>query len=70
MKRNTGSADRILRILVTAVVGYLYYTGVIEGTLAYVLLGMAAIFVLTSLINFCPANSLLEISIGGKKNKV
>lgn len=54
MKKNMGSADKIVRIILALIVVALYYFGVIEGTLAYVLLALAAIFVLTSLISFCP----------------
>ncbi len=54
MKKNMGSTDKIVRIILALIVVALYYFGVIEGTLAYVLLALAAIFVLTSLISFCP----------------
>lgn len=54
MKKNMGSMDKIVRIILALIVVALYYFGVIEGTLAYVLLALAAIFVLTSLISFCP----------------
>ena len=49
-----GSTDRIVRLLIAIVVGVLYYTGVLEGTLGLVLLILAAVFVLTSFISFCP----------------
>jgi hypothetical protein len=54
MKKNMGSTDRIVRLLIAIVVGVLYYTGVLEGTLGLVLLILAAVFVLTSFISFCP----------------
>lgn len=54
MKKNMGSADRIIRILIAAIVGVLYFTGTISGTLGIVLLVLAIIFVLTSLVSFCP----------------
>jgi len=54
MKKNMGSADKIIRILIALVVGVLYYTKVIEGTLALVLGVLAIIFLLTSFISFCP----------------
>jgi TM2 domain-containing membrane protein YozV len=68
MNKNMGAADRIVRILVAVLVGYLYYEGIVEGTLAYVLLALAGIFLLTSLINFCPLYTLFGISTSGKKN--
>jgi hypothetical protein len=54
MKKNMGTADRIIRIIVAAVIAILYFTGVIPGTLGIVLLVLAVVFVLTSLISFCP----------------
>ncbi|RDY62003.1 YgaP family membrane protein [Flagellimonas nanhaiensis] len=54
MKKNMGSADRIIRVLIAAVVAVLYFTNVITGTLGIVLLALAAVFLLTSLVSFCP----------------
>lgn len=54
MKKNMGSADKIIRVIVAAIIAILYFTGVIPGTLGIVLLILAGVFVLTSLISFCP----------------
>jgi hypothetical protein len=54
MTKNMGSADRIIRVIIAAIVGILYYTGTISGTVGIVLLVLAGIFVLTSIISFCP----------------
>lgn len=54
MKKNMGSTDRVLRILLALVVGVLYFTKIIDGTLALVLGGLAVIFLITSFISFCP----------------
>ncbi len=54
MKKNMGTADRIIRILAVIAIGVLYYTNLISGTLATVLLIIAVIFIATSLIGFCP----------------
>jgi len=54
MKKNMGSADRIIRFIVAAIVAVLYFTNVISGTLGIVLLVVAAIFLITSFISFCP----------------
>lgn len=54
MKKNMGIADRIIRVIIAAVVSVLYFTGTISGTLGIVLLVLAGVFVLTSLISFCP----------------
>jgi hypothetical protein len=54
MKKNMGSADRIIRIILAAVIAILYFTDVVTGTLGIVLLVLAVVFVLTSLVGFCP----------------
>ncbi len=62
MKVNMGAADRIIRILIAAVVAYLYFSGTVTGTLGIVLLVVGAIFLLTSLVSICPLYSLLGIN--------
>jgi hypothetical protein len=54
MKKNMGNADRMIRIIIAAIVAILFFTNVISGTLGIVLMALAGIFVLTSLISFCP----------------
>jgi hypothetical protein len=62
MKKNMGRADKTIRIFIAAVIALLYYTDVISGTLAIVLMVFAIIFVVTSLISFCPLYTLLGIN--------
>jgi hypothetical protein len=54
MKKNMGTIDKSVRIIIAAVVVLLFFTNVISGTLAYVLLALSAVFVLTSFLSFCP----------------
>jgi uncharacterized membrane protein len=54
MKKNMGTIDKAIRILVAVVVVVLYFTHVISGVLAIILLALSAIFVVTSLLSFCP----------------
>ncbi|TRX16686.1 DUF2892 domain-containing protein [Flavobacterium franklandianum] len=54
MKKNMGSVDRISRIIFAIVIGVLYFTKAIEGKAALVLGVFAIVFLLTSLISFCP----------------
>ncbi len=67
MKKNMGSADKIIRVIVAAIVAVLYIKGVVTGTLGIVLLVLAVIFVLTSLISFCPLYLPFGINTGKKK---
>ena len=54
MKKNMGSTDKIIRILIALVIGVLCYTETISGTTAIVLGAFAIIFLITSFISFCP----------------
>ena len=54
MKKNMGGTDRILRTILALIIVGLYFLGVIEGVFAIILLVLAAIFVLTSFVSFCP----------------
>lgn len=54
MNKNMGIADRVVRIIIAALVAVLYFTDIIGGTLGIVLLILAGVFLLTSLISFCP----------------
>jgi hypothetical protein len=67
MKKNMGSMDKVVRIIVAIVLIMLYATGMISGTIGMVLLALAGIFVLTSLISFCPLYLPFGISTCKKK---
>jgi len=67
MKRNMGNTDRIVRLLLAAVVAALYFTDVVTGTLGIVLLAVAAIFVLTSFVSFCPLYAPFRLSTRSAK---
>ncbi len=54
MKPNMGNTDRIIRILIAAVIVILYFAGTISGTFSTVLLVFAGVLALTSLMGFCP----------------
>lgn len=62
MKKNMGSTDRIIRLLAALVMAVLYFTGIVSGTLGIVLLVLSAVFVLTSLVSFCPLYTIFGIS--------
>ena len=62
MKKNIGSADRIIRVLIADMLAFLYFNGTISGTLGIVAIVAAVVFVATSLISFCPLYPLLGIN--------
>ncbi len=62
MKKNMGNTDRIIRILLAVVFAVLYFTNTVTGTFGIVLLVLGAVFLLTSLISFCPLYPLVGIN--------
>lgn len=62
MKKNIGTIDRVIRVIVAAIVLTLYVTNVITGTIGIVLLIIAVVFLLTSIINFCPIYKIFGMS--------
>ena len=62
MKHNMGNLDRIIRIIAAIAVAILYFTHIITGTLAYVLMAIAGIFILTGFIGTCPLYSVFGIN--------
>jgi len=69
MKKNMGSTDKIIRLIIAAVIGVLFLTNIISGTLGVILLALAGIFVLTSVISFCPLYTLFGASTCPKEEK-
>jgi len=62
MKKNMGTLDRSIRVILAILFAYLYFSETFTGTLGYVLLGFGAIFLLTSLVSYCPLYPLLGIN--------
>lgn len=61
MKKNMGTIDRVVRTIIAMVALYLYFTGAVSATLGLVFIAVAAIFLLTSLVSFCPLYTLVGI---------
>jgi uncharacterized phage-like protein YoqJ len=68
MKKNMGSVDRVVRTLIALLVGGLYFSIVISGTLGIVLLAAAVVFLLTSVVSFCPLYTVLGVNTCAVKN--
>jgi hypothetical protein len=66
MKKNIGPTDKMIRSAIGIIITILYYSGIINGILAIVLLAFAIILLLTSFINFCPLYTLLGINTNKK----
>jgi len=66
MKANLGSTDKMVRIIVAIIIAILFFTNVISGVLGIILLILAGVFVITSLVSFCPIYAI----VGLRTNKV
>ena len=69
MKKNVGTADKVIRIIIALIIAALFYFKIITGTLGIILLVFAGILVLTSFISFCGLYTLLGINTCPMKNK-
>ena len=67
MKKNMGSIDRIIRIIIAIIFGVLYFTGTVSGTVGIILLALGVVFILTSFVSFCPLYLPFGISTCAKK---
>ena len=61
MKKNMGSADRIIRVIIALVFAGLYFGGLVPGIVGIILLIVGAVFLLTSFFGFCPLYTLVGI---------
>ena len=67
MKANMGNTDRLIRVILALVTIALYATETVTGTTGIVLLVLAAVFILTSLVKFCPLYPLVGLNTCPKK---
>ncbi len=62
MTKNMGNTDKIIRLIIAAIIVFLYYNGNITGTLAIILAVFAIIFALTSFVSFCPLYTIIGVN--------
>lgn len=69
MKSNVGNNDKAVRISVAILLVALYFTGTLSGILGVIALVVAAVFVVTSLVSFCPLYAIFGMSTCPRKQK-
>jgi hypothetical protein len=67
MKKNVGTIEKVIRLLIAVLFIILFVTHVVSGVLGYVLLTLAVIFILTSLIGWCPIWAVFGVNTTAKK---
>jgi len=69
MKKNMGTVDRVIRVLIAVVFAVLFFTKVVTGIPGIILLVLAVVFLLTSVVSFCPLYLPFKLSTRGKEEK-
>jgi uncharacterized membrane protein len=69
MKKNIGSPDRIIRIVVAVLIGILYFSNILKGVLGIMLLAVAAIFVSIIFVSFFPVYAFFDLNPDRIKKK-
>ena len=62
MKTNESNADRIVRVVLGAILAALALAGVVTGALTIVAWVLAALLLVTGVAGFCPAYAVLRFS--------
>lgn len=70
MKKNMGVMDRIIRLILAAVFAYLYFGGIVTGTFGIIIVVLGGVFLLTSLIGYCPLYSVFGLNTCPPKNQL
>lgn len=63
-----GSTDRIIRLIVAAILATLYFTETVTGTVGIIMVVVAAVFTLTSFVSFCPLYAIFGMNTCAVKN--
>ena len=70
MKKNVTSPDRVVRLILAAVLVGCYAMGILTGSVGMVALVIAAVMAVTATFSFCPAYSILgALGLSGSCNK-
>jgi hypothetical protein len=62
MKRNMSNIDRVIRLVLAVLFGYLYFAGIVTGAFGILLLVLGAVFLLTAVVAFCPLYAPFKFS--------
>jgi hypothetical protein len=62
MKKNMGMIDKIVRVIVAITFTVLYFMGILDGTLGIILIVLSVVFLLTSMIGFCPLYTIFGMN--------
>ena len=70
MKKNVGTGDRFLRVMLGVIALILGLSGMLEGIFKWVALGVGAVVIFISSVQFCPLYTLLGVNTCKEKPKL
>ena len=62
MKKNIGTADRFVRVMIGVIAIILGLSGILEGNLKWIALGVGAVMIIVASVQFCPSYTLFGIN--------
>ncbi len=62
MKKNIGTADRFVRVMIGVIAIILGLSGILEGNLKWIALGVGAVMIIVASVQFCPFYTLFGIN--------
>ncbi|WP_291135225.1 YgaP family membrane protein [Flavobacterium sp. UBA7663] len=62
MKKNIGTADRFVRVMIGVIAIILGLSGILEGNLKWIALGVGAVMIIVASVQFCPFYALFGIN--------
>ncbi len=62
MKKNMGTTDQVIRLIIAVIISALYYLDIISGTVGNVMVVLAVVFFATSLVGFCPLYAIFGMN--------
>lgn len=70
MKKNIGTLDKVIRVLIALLIAFLYFSNLIPETLGIILIVISVVLVITSFISFCPLYQIFGIKTTKKQNSM
>jgi hypothetical protein len=62
MKKNVGTGDRFLRVMIGVIALILGLSGMLDGTMKWIVLGIGTVMVFTASIQFCLLYTILGVN--------
>jgi hypothetical protein len=68
LPQNEAPLDRIIRVIVGALLVVAAVTGLVAAPISYIALAVAAILLVTGIVGFCPLYAVLHVSTAPRRS--